>query len=318
MPTSPLDPTLQRRLEARWGEPIREAHPLAGDVSSRRYLRIERSGGGSVILVLYPEPLRDACRRFRTTSRLLTSVGVRVPEVLAEGCEEGWMVVEDLGPETLYERFAGRDDPWSELAGYFRRAVTVIRSLQELPRSVVAPLSPPLDATLLRYELALTRDAILAPRGLLDEDGWESLETLCEKLGEGEPVPCHRDLMVRNLVPLADGPVGVLDHQDLRLGPRFYDLASLLNDSLFPPREVEEGLLAPWVVTEGDQLAYHRTAAQRTLKAVGTYARTAGTHHRQLIGPTLARALTHLAAVPETAALAARLTRNARREDLLD
>ena len=36
----------------------------------------------------------------------------------------------------------------------------------------------------------------------------------------------------------------MLDHQDLRLGPPFYDLASLLNDTLFPPPDAEEALLA--------------------------------------------------------------------------
>ena len=58
-------------------------------------------------------------------------------------------------------------------------------------------------------------------------------------------MPCHRDFMVRNLMPLR-GRRGlvVLDHQDLRLGPPLYDLASLLNDTLFPPPEAEEALLA--------------------------------------------------------------------------
>nr|HPK65586.1 phosphotransferase [Thermoanaerobaculia bacterium] len=73
---------------------------------------------------------------------------------------------------------------------------------------------------------------------------------------------CHRDYMVRNLLPVGDGEVaavGVIDHQDLRLGPPWYDLASLCNDSLFPPPELVEVWLddAGWRPAGGPD-DYHR------------------------------------------------------------
>jgi aminoglycoside/choline kinase family phosphotransferase len=112
--------------------------------------------------------------------------------------------------------------------------------------------------------------------------------------------------MARNLMPLEeDGRAAlvVLDHQDLRLGPPAYDLASLLNDTLFPPPELEERLLARagWSAPAKRQ-GYHRTAAQRSLKAIGTYASFANRgarRHLPLIAPTLRRALAHLAYLPE-------------------
>src|SRR5688500_19781792 len=42
--------------------------------------------------------------RFLRTSALLETAGVPVPRVLASSCDKGWMLVEDLGPETLAER----------------------------------------------------------------------------------------------------------------------------------------------------------------------------------------------------------------------
>jgi aminoglycoside/choline kinase family phosphotransferase len=140
--------------------------------------------------------------------------------------------------------------------------------------------------------------------------------TVCRRLGEEAPVPCHRDFGARNLMPLAPGEgaweVGVLDHQDLRLGPPAYDLASLLNDSLFPPPELEERLLERAGCQDGgpERESYHRAAAQRTLKAVGSYAafaRWGEGRHLGLIPPTLARALRHLERLPEAASLAAPL-----------
>ena len=55
---------------------------------------------------------------------------------------------------------------------------------------------------------------------------------------------------------------------------------------------------------------YHRAAAQRTLKAVGTYTSFAlrgADRHLPLVPPTLERCLAHLARVPEGAPLVADL-----------
>jgi aminoglycoside/choline kinase family phosphotransferase len=118
--------------------------------------------------------------------------------------------------------------------------------------------------------------------------------------------------MVRNLMPLdGEGGIVVLDHQDLRLGPPAYDLASLLNDTLFPPPEIEEELLAA-APGGADRVSYHRAAAQRTLKAIGTYTKFSlrGAHrHLPLIPPTLARGLHHLSRIPEGGPLAEDLGR---------
>jgi aminoglycoside/choline kinase family phosphotransferase len=121
--------------------------------------------------------------------------------------------------------------------------------------------------------------------------------------------------MVRNLMPLPDGAgLVVLDHQDLRLGPPLYDLASLLNDTLFPPPAAEEALLAGALTSEAERApvlrSYHRAAAQRTLKAVGTYAKFArlgADRHLPLIAPTLARFVKNFSRIPEGETLSARL-----------
>lgn len=288
---------------------------MAGDVSRRRYHRLTLETGGSAVLAVYPDDLRDACRRSIETGRLLAAQGVRVARVLDQDCATGWVLLEDLGERTLFEE---GNRPWSELAPFFEDAVRCIGRIATIPRAAVAAVNPPLDRELLRRELAQTRETFLEPMALAGgETGAafeEAADRLCERLGGGGPdslVPCHRDLGARNLMPLegAGRPaVGVLDHQDLRLGPPAYDLASLLNDSLFPPPELEERLLglagfahaSAWVL-------YHRAAAQRTLKAVGSYAafaRRGSDRHLPLVPPTLGRALIHLGAIPETTDLA--------------
>jgi len=290
---------------------------MMGDVSRRRYLRLALSGEGAettAVLALYPPELLGACERSLVSGRLLHEAGVRVPVVLESACDGGWVLLEDLGEATLYD-LANR--PWPELERCFTTAVDLLPKIAGLPRRVVEELNPPLDEGLLRRELALTREAFLVPEGLdLPRSLWQSLDRLCERLGAEPPVPCHRDFGARNLIPLAagassGGALAVLDHQDLRLGPPAYDLASLLNDSLFPPTETEERLLARAGAAAGRaRESYHRAAAQRTLKAVGSYAafaRRGGGRHQGLIRPTLERALAHLRHTPETAAIAPEL-----------
>ncbi|MBW8875947.1 MAG: phosphotransferase [Acidobacteria bacterium] len=306
------------------GFPPLEIQPLAGDVSPRRYSRVVLAGGGSAILATYPPEIGSTCPRFLRTTWLLEGAGVRVPRILASDCASGWMLLEDLGPQTLGEW--GRGRPWSELAPWFAAALDVAERIAGLPVAA-AELNPRLGSELLRRELAQTWDLFLEPRGLVADASLAAalhaaLDALCNALGAEPPVPCHRDFMVRNLMPLPTGAAGaggelaVLDHQDLRLGPPLYDAASLLNDTLFPPAEAEEALVAGLsgdaggAATAGDSVRYHRAAAQRTLKAVGTYAsfaRRGATRHLPLIPPTLARFVKNFARVPEGEPLAARL-----------
>ncbi len=282
-------------------------------MSRRCYLRLELAGGATAVLAVYPPEQSDVCRRFLATARLLAAAGVRVPRVLASDCDRGWTVVEDLGERTLHEWAEGRG--WDDLAPRYLRVVPAMHRIAALPRPAIAPLSPPLDRDLLGRELEQTWETFLEPEGLTGGPGdaaalRRALEELCAAVAAVPPVPCHRDLTPRNLVPLADGGVGILDHQDLRLGPPLYDLASLLNDTLFPPPEIEAAVRTEWGMEGAVRVEYHRVAAQRTLKAVGSYAAAARQGNRRrldLVAPTLRRALEHLSQAPETSGLAAAL-----------
>jgi hypothetical protein len=280
--------------------------PLPGDVSLRRYARVVRPDGASAILATYPPEIRATCQRFLRTGELLQEAGVPVPRVIASSCADGWMLVEDLGLQTLGEW--GRDRPWDEVGPWFGRALELAGRISRIPVERIDGLNPVLGRELLARELAQTRDLFLEPRGMATPALREVLEAICGNLGAETPVSCHRDFMVRNLMMRPEGDLVVLDHQDLRLGPPLYDLASLLNDTIFPSAEAEEALLAAAGVTSpADRVRYHRAAAQRTLKAVGTYtafARRGVDRHLPLIAPTLRRCREHLARVPESTAVA--------------
>lgn len=284
--------------------------PLPGNVSLRRYARVVRPDGASAILATYPPEIRATCPRFLRTGELLQEAGVPVPRVIASSCAsscaDGWMLVEDLGLQTLGEW--GRNRPWDEVGPWFERALELAGRISRIPVERVDGLNPVLGRELLAKELAQTWDLFLEPKGMATRALREALDAICGNLGAETPVSCHRDFMVRNLMMRPEGALVVLDHQDLRLGPPLYDLASLLNDTIFPFAEGEEALLtAAGVTSPADRVRYHRAAAQRTLKAVGTYtafARRGADRHLPLIAPTLRRCREHLARVPESTAVA--------------
>ena len=284
--------------------------PLAGDVSTRCYYRVE-ARGERAIAAYYPPDLRDAARRFERSTALLENASVRVPAILDFDREAGFMLLEDLGAETLFDR---RDRPWSAIRPYLEAAHEAGRRVSAIDPAELADLMPPLDAAVLERELQMTWDVFLAPNGLVADEALgrrlrSAFAELSAALEAPGLVPCHRDFMARNLVPIGGVEVGVLDHQDLRLGPAAYDAASLFNDSLYPTEdEIEPIAGGPLLASAG----YHRAVAQRALKIVGTFAsfaRRGQPRHLPLIPVSLRRALDHLAALPESAALAADLER---------
>lgn len=269
---------------------------LTGDVSPRRYFRLDLADGGTAIAAVYPPDVIDACTRFLATTSLLIEAGVRVPAVLASDCERGWMLLEDVGNRTLFDY---RQSSWGHLQPWLKRAADFAGRVARIDPELVAALNPPLAGDLLERELDKTWRLFLVPAGLTPESEpgralWRALHEVVSRLAAEPPVTCHRDFMARNLMPQTNGALVVLDHQDLRLGPPGYDLASLTNDSLFAPREIIVRLLADGDENVPSLEMLELAAVQRTFKAIGTYsefAQRGNERHLPLIRPTLKRGL---------------------------
>jgi len=290
------------------GVELRGVAPLAGDVSLRRYFRVGLGADRTAILATYPREIAATCGRFVRSTEILATSGIRTPEILLPLCDDGLMLLEDLGERTLFDL---RNQPWDVLTAYLKHAAELISAIASIPPESVRGLNPPLDQELLAAELTRTWALLLGDGGVLPGSLPSALDRALEemvaRLSTSEQLPCHRDFMARNLVPLPEAPaLAVIDHQDLRMGPKAYDVAALLNDSLYPPPDVEIRISASLLGSSGEILDYHRAASQRTLKAVGTFvafARRGDSRHTGLIRPTLECARRHLLELPEMAAL---------------
>jgi aminoglycoside/choline kinase family phosphotransferase len=204
----------------------------SADASFRRYFRIDSTHGSRIIMDAPPE--RENCQPFVKVAQLMHQAGLHAPEVLAWDEPLGFMLLSDLGTQTMMH-IINRDDAPSNLALYLR-AVDALVAWQLASQ---ADVLPPYDEALLRRELELFPEWYLTRhKGLVvDTDMRFTLDnTFRQIIANNLAQPCvyvHRDFMPRNLMApqTPDGPLGVLDFQDAVYGPITYDIASLMRDA---------------------------------------------------------------------------------------
>ena len=239
----------------------------SADASFRRYLRIASASGASFIIMDAP-PGQENSEPFVRIAALMLEAGLNVPHVLAWDEARGFMLLSDLGAQTLMD-VIDRERPQAN-QGLYLQAVDALLMWQRASRPGVLP---PYDAALLQRELALFPDWYLAQHrgvaveGALRETLDKTFATIVAHNLAAPSVYVHRDFMPRNLMapirsalprvpglatssaalppegnvspgggpaakrPPATSSLGVLDFQDAVYGPVTYDIASLMRDA---------------------------------------------------------------------------------------
>jgi aminoglycoside/choline kinase family phosphotransferase len=262
--------------------------PASADASFRRYLRID--GGDRSYIVMDAPPERENCEPFVKIARLMAEAGLHVPRVLDWDAPQGFMLLDDLGTQTMIEVV----DPVHAQANQplYLRAVDALIAWQLASRPGVLP---PYDEALLARELALFPDWYLrqhkqlelseAQRATLDAQ----FRLIVERNLASPAVYVHRDFMPRNLmIPRdpAEPRLGVLDFQDAVYGPVTYDIACLMRDAFLSWDEefvlditvrYWEKALKAGLPVDSDFGEFYRAVEwmglQRHLKVAGIFAR---------------------------------------------
>jgi aminoglycoside/choline kinase family phosphotransferase len=264
---------------AGWGDADRAR--LAGDASFRHYDRLKR-GAERAVLMDAPPPQEDV-RPFLTVARLLQSLGLSAPRILAEDIAAGLLLLEDLGDGT-YTRLLANGGNERDL---YTRAID---ALAHLHRAYKGAKLPPYDSTRLLNEAALLVDWYLpAITGRptdpdLREDYLATWRPVLPLANGAPETLVLRDYHVDNLMllPGREGvaAVGLLDFQDAVIGPASYDLVSLLEDAR---RDIDPGLVAamlehylasvPPKDRDAFMTSYAVLGAQRNAKIIGIFTR---------------------------------------------
>jgi hypothetical protein len=295
--------------ESGMSEAVRQR--MAGDASTRTYDRLQL-GNKSYILMNSPRradgpPVRDnkpysaiahlaeTVMPFVAIAKGLRELGLSAPDILHADLEQGLLLIEDLGEERVV-----RGDPPAPIVDRYEAAVDVLVSLHAKTLPDTLPVAPHVEYRIPRYDL----DAFLIEAELLldwylprlgatiDDEARATFRTLWREALqpsiEEAPSWVLRDFHSPNLLWLPERQelrrVGLLDFQDALMGPRGYDLASILQDARVDvPEETELALLGRYIQGrharqpdfDGPTFiqSYVTLAAQRASKILGIFAR---------------------------------------------
>ena len=185
----------------------------SADASFRRYFRIDRIGrdAGSCIIMDAPPALED-CAPFVKIAALMAEAGLNAPRVLAWDKAQGFMLLSDLGSQTMMQVIQQQAplDPFppagSPIHQMYMDAVDALIAWQLSSRPGVLPAY---DDALLSRELQLFPDWYIAKhRGITVDAGLQDKlagffaqikDSNLNSLG-GARVFVHRDFMPRNLM----------------------------------------------------------------------------------------------------------------------
>ncbi len=242
-----------------------------------------RSGGTPSHIVMDAPPEKEDVRPWLAVRDVLEAGEVRVPRVLSRDVDAGFLLLEDLGAQTLLQVI---DE--SNATEWFEAALDQLIPLQRIAPSAGFPRY---DEALLMRELALFDDWLLQRHlgHALSCDMTDPLELVYRRLIDtilAQPtVLVHRDFMPRNLMPLATGGLAVLDFQDAVIGPISYDVLSLFKDAFaswpselvdwgvarYHERALKAGLPVPALPEFRRDVDF--IGVQRHLKVLGIFAR---------------------------------------------
>jgi len=255
---------------------------LPGDASSRRYARLWDRRDRTAILVSYPKSVRNQMSRDLEVRAWCVEKDLRVPALLDHDLGAGWAVLEDFGPDDA-ECALENTSPCNR-GDLGLRFIAPLVTLAGLQPTGLPPWNEPLARARLRWELAgyelwfLRHHLKVVPSPSVGR--W--LDDLAAAIGDHPKRVCHRDYHLNNLFLLADGTVGLIDYQDILVGPDTYDAVSLLGERGMPQVltevervQIQESWAADTAAQPGWLDRWRLVSAQRGLKVLGTFARLA-------------------------------------------
>lgn len=289
----------------------REALP--SDASFRGYVRLQ--GGPRPALLMDAPPPREDVRPFLAIGAHLAAIGVSAPEVIAADVAQGFVLIEDLGPQSMAQALdAGADPlPLYLASAEALAALHAAPPPAHLPAWNAARMGETAAATFLDWWWPEVFGAPPAP-DVTAAFHAAMARMLAPFAAEGF---VHRDFFPANLMPLparaAPRHVGIIDFQDAARGHPAYDLVSLVEDA----RRDVDGAVRDAAVTrylalrpDLDPVAFRAAmavqAAQRHLRVAALWTRLArrdGKWHYLRHGPRCWALLDHALAHEATAPL---------------
>jgi len=230
---------------------IAKLEPASEDASFRRYFRVTTKSATSLIAMDAP-PDKEPIDTFVTLAKQLRALNLHAPKIYLDDPKQGFILLEDLGDQTYFSALpANADQLYSD-------AISALVILQT--KSLTQSHQPEkYDAHKLVTEMELFRSWFLERH--LQTQPYEAAHAVWLQTKQFLVYEClnqpqvwvHRDYHSRNLMLTEQNSPGIIDFQDLVVGPIAY------SDAAF---DFEQ--LVRW---------YDLTGLQRHLKVLGIFCR---------------------------------------------
>ncbi len=281
---------------ANWAQA--KAASLAGDASTRRYLRLSLKDQTRILMLSDPAD-RSSFEAFVRIAAQLQASGLSAPEIFAADAELGIMLLEDFGRNDFTE--LGQDYPLA--AHCLTDGLIHLAAIQDdwnLP-----PMTPKVMADMVAFALP---DVPLARNTIAQ------LEDIFGAAFTSGLRPALRDVHAENLFWLPDRlgvkQVGYIDFQDAVMAPIGYDLISFVKDARHDvPFELQNELMqrfANALELDTDQFSGQAAliAFQRNLRIVGIFRKLAAERAKPAYLAHLPRVFSHISEALSHPALA--------------
>ncbi|HSH84590.1 MAG TPA: phosphotransferase [Guyparkeria sp.] len=258
-------------------------HTASSDASNRRYWRAAHPDGTTVIVMDSP-PDREPIAPFIDVQTRLQRAGLPVPSIHASNFKDGFLLLEDLGRDTLFS-WLPRADQEAQAAALADCRAQLIPMAGVNRKGLPAFDAPRLTAELQLFDQWYRAGHLGVDWSTAEQHRWQTLrDQITTRLAAMPPVFVQRDYHSRNLMRRGNEWV-IIDFQDAVAGPLTYDLASLLRDSYidWPADWVEREIDAfleqarEAGLTNASRGAFVEdfawVAVQRHLKVLGIFAR---------------------------------------------
>ncbi len=241
---------------------------LRQEASDRKYYRIKAENISYVLTDNFDKT--DQSANFLYASKILKNSSVNVPEVLAFSEDLRFVLLQDLGDESLDINNEYNDEKILEMA--LEQLSKIYFSDQDVLKSVT------------KESLLLQTNSFMdfCREKKCSNDEIKSLENLRNELVHNllnqQFIPSHNDFERRNLM-MFEGKLFVIDFQDLNMGPIGIDLASIMYEHSYEyPKALIGNLLEKHLKDNGlnassaelKDMIMH-ALAHRSMRVVGTF-----------------------------------------------
>ena len=241
---------------------------LRQEASDRKYYRIKAKNISYVLTDNFDKT--DQSANFLYASKILKNSSVNVPEVLAFSEDLRFVLLQDLGDESLDINDEYKDEKILEMA--LEQLSKIYFSDQDVLKSVT------------KESLLLQTNSFMdfCREKKCSNDEIKSLENLRNQLVHNllnqQFIPSHNDFERRNLM-MFEEKLFVIDFQDLNMGPLGIDLASIMYEHSYEyPKALIDNLLEKHLKDNGlnassaelKDMIMH-ALAHRSMRIVGTF-----------------------------------------------